>query len=298
MKRGKQIDTWYPFFIDKWLFGSTRHELIINASWAEKYPELVSLVPASVLQSPFTDLRGIYQDLLTVSKKDGGFIRANETTPYPLEQLAGMWCVPLDHLKATIAICLHEKVGKLTQSAPGIYYVTSTETYTLSDRWKRQFAKTECSSEKAEAASKNEVVREEERRGDKKREKEGVVDPLLQKTSEILSNWNRFAEGHDLPKVKGLPKGSARERALFQRLRDRSFDFEKVLKAIHEQPFLCGDNDRGWLVTFDWILKPANLTKVIEGAYVKNRIGEAQRRAPEDPYIGSRGRYGRAGRES
>ncbi len=132
MKRGKQIDPWYPFFTDKWLFGSTRHELIISAKWAEKYPELVPLVPESFFQSQFTDLRGIYLDLLTLSKKDGGYIRANETTPYPLEQLAGMWCVPLEQLKATIAICLSETVGKLSEPSPGIYYITSTDDYALS----------------------------------------------------------------------------------------------------------------------------------------------------------------------
>lgn len=104
----------------------------------------------------------------------------------------------------------------------------------------------------------------------------------------IIEKWNRFAEGHDIPKIKGLPKGSFRERALLQRLRDKGFDFENVLRVIHEQPFLYGDNDRGWLVTFDWILKPANLTKILEKAYVKNRIGDAERRAPESPHVGSR----------
>lgn len=138
MKRGKISSTWYPFFIDKWLFGSTRHELIINESWPEKYPDLVPLVPESIRKAPFADLRGIFQDLLTLSKKDGGFIRANETTPYPLEQLAGMFCVPLDYLKATINICLSERVKKLDQPSPGVYYITSTETYAISDRWKRE----------------------------------------------------------------------------------------------------------------------------------------------------------------
>ncbi len=171
MKRGKQIDTWYPFFIDKWLFGSTRHELIINAGWAEKYPKLVPLVPASILQSPFTDLRGIYQDLLAISKKDGGFIRANETTPYPLEQLAGMWCVPLDHLKATVAICLNENVRKLIEPSPGIFYITSTETYALSDRWKRSVGKAEASSEKTEVGTAKAAPRLKENKGEKKKEK-------------------------------------------------------------------------------------------------------------------------------
>ncbi len=171
MKRGKQIDTWYPFYIDKWLFGSTRHELIINPGWGEKFPNLVSVIPESVLNLPFADLRGVFTDLMTISKKDGGFIRANATTPYPLEQLAGMWCVPLDWLKATIAICLHPSVGKLTEPFPGIYYVVSTETYSLSDRYKRGVGKAEHGSEIPEQPSGKEAPRLKENRGEKNKKK-------------------------------------------------------------------------------------------------------------------------------
>lgn len=138
-------------------------------------------------------------------------------------------------------------------------------------------------------------VADRERDRDREREEEGVVGrkpagPSLSTIQDIISEWNRFAEGHELPSIEGISRGSTRERNLYARMKEKGFDFERVLKAIHEQPFLYGDNDRGWLVTFDWILKPSNLTKVLEGAYVKNRIGEAQRRAPEDPYVGSRGR--------
>jgi len=312
MKRGKQIDTWYPFYIDKWLFGSTRHELNIGPGWAERFPDLAPLIPQSVLNAPFADLRGIFTDIMTMSKKDGGYLRANETTPYPLEQLAGMWCVPIDWLKATVAICLHSSVGKLTEPSPGIYYVASTETYALSDRWKRQFAKAESTSEKAEVGSKKPVAREEKRRGEDSRGKEedrrakalpsSVIDSLTALWKKVKKNdpppanlealitglWNGFAEGHGLPPIIGIEPGSAREKSLMARLRDPHFDLEKVLVAVHEQPFFHGDNDRGWLVTFDWILSPKNLTKIMERAYVKRRTGDAARRAPEDPYIGGR----------
>ena len=131
MKRGKDIDKWYPFWIDKWLFGSTRHELIIREGDAVH------------------DLRGIFIDLLTLSKKDQGFIRANETTPYPLEQLAGMFCVPLELLKRTIAICV--VAGKLVESSPGIYYVASTGEYELKKTAKYEAAAKLKSGEKDEA---------------------------------------------------------------------------------------------------------------------------------------------------
>ncbi len=130
-------------FIDKWLFGSTRHELIVKSDDGSR-----------------KDLRGIFLDLLTLSKKDKGYIRANETTPYPTEQLAGMFCVSIDDLRLTIDLCLQH--GKLSEPGPGIYYVNSTETYSLSDRWKREVTPT---SENEEHGSENEEVRGEDIKG-------------------------------------------------------------------------------------------------------------------------------------
>jgi len=118
MKSGsKSIDTWFPFYLDKWMFGSTRHELVLQNS-----------------DGTITDLRGIWVDLLVLSKKDNGYIRANETTPYPLSQLAGMFCVPVDMLKQTIDLCI--KYDKIREPKKGIYYVTSTDIYSLSRRHK------------------------------------------------------------------------------------------------------------------------------------------------------------------
>ncbi|MEN6560889.1 MAG: hypothetical protein ABFD52_08960 [Acidobacteriota bacterium] len=120
-----------------------------------------------------------------------------------------------------------------------------------------------------------------------KRVKKGESPPA--RPVEIIAGiWNVFAKGHKLSTIEKIEPGSAREKSLIARLCTPDFDIENVLRAIHEQPFLCGDNDRGWLVTFDWILSPKNLTKIMERAYVKNRIGDAARRAPEDPYVGGR----------
>lgn len=115
----------------------------------------------------------------------------------------------------------------------------------------------------------------------------GKPAPCAPQLQPVFDQWNKFANGHDLAPIKSIPKGSARERALQARLKD-GMAFEDVLKAIHAQPFLCGDNDRGWLLNFDWILKPANLAKILEGAYVKEVRGRARDRAPEDPNVGGR----------
>lgn len=43
--------------------------------------------------------------------------------------------------------------------------------------------------------------------------------------------------------------------------------FEQLFKKAEASPFLKGDNDRNWRASFDWLLKPSNMIKVLEGNY-------------------------------
>ena len=43
--------------------------------------------------------------------------------------------------------------------------------------------------------------------------------------------------------------------------------FLKAIKGIKECPFLLGQNEKGWVITFDWLIKPSNFAKVLEGNY-------------------------------
>jgi hypothetical protein len=256
MKRGKEIDKWYPFYIDKWLFGSTRHELIIRPGWTERWPKIAPLIPASILDQPYVDLRGIFADLMTLSKKDDGYIRANETTPYPLEQLAGTFYVPLEHLRATITICLHKDVAKIEERGAGIYYIKTTETYAFTDRYKRKIAKQmrEC-SEKAEQGS-------------------GKREPILQDNirKNIIEDWNRFATKNGLVQIQEVKAKSTRESYLKARMGEKGFSFSRLLEAVDKSPFLLGlthkEDKEPFLATFDWILRPSNYTKIMEGNYL------------------------------
>ena len=45
-------------------------------------------------------------------------------------------------------------------------------------------------------------------------------------------------------------------------------DFETAFRTVQNTPFLRGENGRGWHATFDWIIKPSNLLKVLENTYV------------------------------
>ena len=111
MKKRIPDKFWFPWWPDKWIFGSVR----------------IEFTPAE---------RGIWVDMLSLASKDDGHIRANEETPYPLTQLAGMLIIPEKELDAAIKKFIKHK--KLTKLKSGTLYVTKWEKYQFSERHKRR----------------------------------------------------------------------------------------------------------------------------------------------------------------
>ena len=110
MKKRVSDKFWFPWWPDKWIFGSVR----------------IECTPAE---------RGIWVDLLSLASKDDGHIRANEEIPYPLQQLAGMLIIPEEELDAAIKKFLEK--GKLTKTKTGTLYVTKWEKYQFSESYHR-----------------------------------------------------------------------------------------------------------------------------------------------------------------
>jgi uncharacterized protein YdaU (DUF1376 family) len=97
----------------------------------------------------------------------------------------------------------------------------------------------------------------------------GPSEDVSQETDEALRAWNEAAERFSLPKVQRL--NATRRRSLIHRLADIGGieGWRAMIEIIGKSPHLLGDNDRGWKVFFDWVLKSSNLTKVMEGNYVR-----------------------------
>ena len=80
--------------------------------------------------------------------------------------------------------------------------------------------------------------------------------------------WNSFCDKYPvLAKIKEI--STDRRTKLKKRYEVDSFkEFSQILQAIKEQPFLLGENDRRWKITFDWLIENnTNYLKVIEGRY-------------------------------
>jgi len=112
MKKRVSDNVWIPFWVDKWIFGSMRIEF---------EPEE----------------RAIWLDLLALGAKDDGFIRANEDTPYPIRQLAGMLLIDGELLERTIGKLI--KKSKLEKLSNGTLYIKTWKKYQLTKRHQRRY---------------------------------------------------------------------------------------------------------------------------------------------------------------
>lgn len=84
----------------------------------------------------------------------------------------------------------------------------------------------------------------------------------------VISLFNEICKS--LPKIQKMT--DTRKRAIKSASKQIDGDFEKLFKTVEESDFLTGRNGK-WKCSFDWILKPTNLIKIIEGNYA-NRSDE------------------------
>ena len=83
---------------------------------------------------------------------------------------------------------------------------------------------------------------------------------------EAFHAYNRTAEDIGLPIARSLPP--SRRKSINARFREHGADsWSMVLGNIRASDFLQGKNDRGWRPNFDWIIKPENYAKILEGNY-------------------------------
>ena len=86
----------------------------------------------------------------------------------------------------------------------------------------------------------------------------------------ILEFVNNAFAGTAIPQVRGL--SDSRKKHIRARINEHGIDafYEVIDKAAHSA-FLNGSNDRRWKASFDWIIKPTNFCKVLDGNYDDSR---------------------------
>ena len=80
----------------------------------------------------------------------------------------------------------------------------------------------------------------------------------------IIDSFNDICTS--FPKVKSLSE--SRKKAIRARL--NTYSVEQIIEAFRKaeaSDFLKGKNNRDWQASFDWIMKDANIAKVLDGNY-------------------------------
>lgn len=84
-----------------------------------------------------------------------------------------------------------------------------------------------------------------------------------------------------LPSIKSLSE--ARKKAIRARLNSYSIeDMLEAFKKAENSDFLKGRNDRNWQANFDWIIKDANMAKILDGNYDNHTKSEEAHKTFDD----------------
>lgn len=118
--------------------------------------------------------------------------------------------------------------------------------------------------------------REERKKGKREEEKEAAppkAEPIPY--SMIRELYNSVCGSY--PRLAKLSE--ARKKAIAARFHSGYTleDFKKMFQKAEESDFLKGKNDRNWSADFDWMIRDANMVKILEGKY------------NDDQYDGGRG---------
>lgn len=88
---------------------------------------------------------------------------------------------------------------------------------------------------------------------------------------QIMDMFNNLCPS--FPSLKSL--SDSRKKAIKARMRTYSIDdFATLFNKAEASDFLKGSNDRNWSANFDWLIKDANMAKVLDGNY-DNRSGSS-----------------------
>ena len=91
-----------------------------------------------------------------------------------------------------------------------------------------------------------------------------VEDVSKEEIKQAIEEWNTLG----LSQISHITGTSKRGQMLKARIREYGLDqVLSTIRKINESTFLKGQNKTGWMITIDWLVKPNNFIKVLEGNY-------------------------------
>lgn len=217
----------------------------------------------------------IYLKLQLLSIKREGLIMYEGTESSLTEQLALELDEDEDNVKMTVAFL---QANKLIEQLSEDEYLLNKVPESIgsetgaAERMRRMREKRNIVTPQLQPVTK--CYTEKEIELEKEKEKEIEVELEVEqeeapsKHFEYIKNtWNKLNE--PITNIMTLNSGTNRHNMTKARIAEYGIDtVVNAIKSINDSEFLKGSNDRGWIITYDWFIKPNNFLKVAEGNYI------------------------------
>jgi hypothetical protein len=93
--------------------------------------------------------------------------------------------------------------------------------------------------------------------------KDDAIGPSKINYQGLMEQWNSNCHLKNICSMS-----NKRKSMLSARIKEHGEDsFETVINNINASKFMKGQNDKGWIADFDWLIKPNNYLKTFEGKY-------------------------------
>ena len=99
-------------------------------------------------------------------------------------------------------------------------------------------------------------------------------------TDLIIDKWNELG----LQQLRSINNNTNRYKLLNARIKEYGLtDVVQAIDNVKKSSFLQGQNKKGWTITFDWLVRPNNFLKVLEGNYTDkgDKVGKNNRTITE-----------------
>lgn len=239
-----------------------------------------------------------YLKLCLKSLKTNGILIRNVgqiLIPYDVKKLGEITKTDIDTV--TVAMELFKKIGLIQILDNGEIYITQLEQMVGSETKWAKYKKKERELKKLDNVQLLSNINPKNVHTDIEKEKDIEKDieievsttkvALIPKNLECIAiAWNNL----NLSTIKSIQ--NTRLKLLNARIKDYGID--GVLQAINnikESSFLKGQNNKNWTITFDWLIKPSNFIKVLEGNYTDKEDGSNARNIKKDNRTSEKPKY-------
>lgn len=209
---------------------------------------------------------------------DMGYVYFTKEIPYTEQMLATQFNKPL----ATVQLALRTfEQFRMIEVIEDILHISNWEKYQSVDRLNEIREYNRLAKQKSRAKQKQKLLEDVndmsmtsqrchdtdiDKKEDKDKEKDKKEDKKEEKNicQQIADMFNHLCPS--FPSVKSLSK--TRKEMINDSLDTYTIeDFEAVFKKAEESDFLKGSNDKNWIANFDWMIKDANMAKILDGNY-------------------------------